>query len=186
MRSIIDGENLQQIAKAAKSLEQDEDTVKGAVRALTQMLTMLASASVYAVSEKVFAETLSPMKLSAEALSAIFVFYSGVHGQLRDVLRQFKIETSRHHTFDWRLDVEIGSRALHRRVDPVYLCELQTASTKRKDGEDEKEKAVESESGSASVLSVEHTLFECDFANLENICRNKNVSTRAKIAVCYS
>ena len=123
-------EKIEKIRSAAKSLNQDEDIVRNAVRALAQILTMLASASVYVVPQQIYKETLIPMKLTNEATDAIYEYYRTVHNVLRDVLRQFTIETSRYHKFDWRLDIQIGSRALHRRVDPVFLCQLQTTSTK--------------------------------------------------------
>lgn len=181
MRSIIDGENTHQISKAANSLELDEDAVSGAVRALAQILTMLASASKSIVSEKTYNETLVPMKLSDDASTAIYGYYQLVHHQLRDVLRQFTIDTSRYQSFDWRLDIQIGSRALHHRVDPVFLCELQTTGTTSKnkgnsDGDsfDTDEKSNGDDEGSKGIdesgnVQCEKTLFECDFANLENM-----------------
>merc|ERR1712154_641171 len=100
-----------------------------------------------------------------------------VHGTLRDVLRQFKIETSRYHKFDWRLDVQIGSRTLHRRVDPVYLCELQTTTTKKRENIqddtnhfDSDEKNAEHDNNKNNV-EFEKTLFECNYANLENMIK---------------
>eukprot|EP01083_Nonionella_stella_P248545 860377_1 len=173
VKSIIDGENTSQISKAAKSLEQDEDVVKNAVRALAQILTMLASASVYVVAENVFQETLLPMKLNKEALKSIYEYYQSVHSTLRDVLRQFKIETSRYHQFDWRLDVQISSRALHRRVDPVYLCQLQTTTTKpsisANDNAFDSDEKKDSNEQNNNNTSFENTVFECNFANLENM-----------------
>eukprot|EP00486_Rosalina_sp_Unknown_P013544 CAMPEP_0201580446 /NCGR_PEP_ID=MMETSP0190_2-20130828/46258_1 /ASSEMBLY_ACC=CAM_ASM_000263 /TAXON_ID=37353 /ORGANISM="Rosalina sp." /LENGTH=230 /DNA_ID=CAMNT_0048016497 /DNA_START=21 /DNA_END=713 /DNA_ORIENTATION=+ len=174
LRSVIDGEDKDKIRSAAKSLNQDEDIVRNAVRALAQILTMLASASVYIVPQQVYKETLVPMKLSNEASDAIYEYYSTVHNVLRDVLRQFKIETARYHKFDWRLDIQIGSRALHRRVDPVFLCELQTASSKRskKDNDDSKESDENNQNNQNNqndIKEFEKTLFECNFATLENM-----------------
>eukprot|EP01084_Bolivina_argentea_P219137 371728_1 len=143
VKSIIDGENAQQIGKAAKSLEQDEEVIKNTVRGLAQILTMLASASVYVVSKKIYKETLLPIQLTEEASNGIYEYYQNVHHTLRDVLRQFKIETSRYHAFDWRLDIQTGSRALHRRVDPVYVCQLQTSNNKQSNHIDTDQKESE-------------------------------------------
>ena len=187
LRSVIDGVDNEKISKAAKSLEQDEDIVKNAVRALAQILTMLASASVYVVPQKVYKETLIPMKLNNEASDTIYKYYETVHNVLRDVLRQFKIETSRYHKFDWRLDIQIGSRALHRRVDPVFLCELQTSTTKgnnnhnnnnnnnnnNNDNDDEKDiqqqQKNDNNNNKNDIIEFEKTLFETNFATLENM-----------------
>ena len=170
-KSIIDGEGHESISKAAKSLEEDEDTVRRAVRALAQILTMLSSSSVYVVSEKVYLETLKDMKLSQSASSAIYAYYKNVHGTLRDVLTQFKIDTARYHSFDWRLDIQIGSRALHRRVDPVYLCELQTSSSNKMDKNilDDMKEDEDMNTVKTKTNECEKTLFECDYANLENM-----------------
>ena len=172
-KSIIDGEGHESISKAAKSLEKNEDTVRGAVRALAQILTMLSSSSVYVVSEKVYLETLKDMKLSQSASSAIYAYYKNVHGTLRDVLTQFKIDTARYHSFDWRLDIQIGSRALHRRVDPVYLCELQTSSSNttkmEKNVLDDMKEDDDANTADTKSKECEKTLFECDYANLENM-----------------
>ena len=181
VRSIIDGENSNQINKAATSLELDEDAVSGAVRALAQILVMLASASKNIVSDKMYKETLVPMKLSDDASTAIYGYYQLVHHQLRDVLRQFTIDTSRYQSLDWRLDIQVGSRSLHHRVDPVFLCELQTTGTKTQKTEDvgsfDSDEKSNGDDGPSSAVGTlkngttqnEKTLFECDYANLENM-----------------
>lgn len=181
LRSVIDGEDREKIKSAAKSFNQDEDIVRNAVRALAQILTMLASASVYVVPQQIYQETLMPMKLSKEASNTIYQYYSTVHNVLRDVLRQFKIETARYHKFDWRLDIQIGSRALHRRVDPVFLCELQTATptknNKNNNNDDDndnndddlKESVQDNNKNDNDIKEFEKTLFECNFATLENM-----------------
>lgn len=175
---MIDGEEREKIRSAAKSLNQDEDTVRNAVRALAQILTMLASASVYVVPQQIYKETLIPMKLTNEASDAIYEYYSTVHNVLRDVLRQFTIETSRYHKFDWRLDIQIGSRALHRRVDPVFLCQLQTTSNddidndNNKDNDDDEKESDQDNMRNKNkndIKEFENTLFECNYATLENV-----------------
>ena len=175
---MIDGEEREKIRSAAKSLNQDEDTVRNAVRALAQILTMLASASVYVVPQQIYKETLIPMKLTNEASDAIYEYYSTKHNVLRDVLRQFTIETSRYHKFDWRLDIQIGSRALHRRVDPVFLCQLQTTSNddidndNNKDNDDDEKESDQDNMRNKNkndIKEFENTLFECNYATLENM-----------------
>eukprot|EP00484_Ammonia_sp_Unknown_P030250 CAMPEP_0197031608 /NCGR_PEP_ID=MMETSP1384-20130603/10570_1 /TAXON_ID=29189 /ORGANISM="Ammonia sp." /LENGTH=236 /DNA_ID=CAMNT_0042461165 /DNA_START=14 /DNA_END=724 /DNA_ORIENTATION=- len=175
--SMIEGVNKEKISKAASSLEQDEEIVTNAIRALAQILKLLASASPQKASKKTYMETFTPLKLTEEAYDAIYEFYQSVHGDLRSILTQFKIETSRYHKFDWRLDIQIGSRALHRRVDPVYLCELQTSkrtqneANGKQSNNDSDEKHTENEDNSKQSkkrenIEFEKTLFECNYATL--------------------
>ena len=77
------------------------------------------------------------------------------------------------------MDIQIGSRALHRRVDPVFLCELQTASLQKEakhkqssnnnDNDDDDTKESIQDKNKSDIKEFEKTLFECNFATLENM-----------------
>eukprot|EP00485_Elphidium_margaritaceum_P023942 CAMPEP_0202712444 /NCGR_PEP_ID=MMETSP1385-20130828/39976_1 /ASSEMBLY_ACC=CAM_ASM_000861 /TAXON_ID=933848 /ORGANISM="Elphidium margaritaceum" /LENGTH=224 /DNA_ID=CAMNT_0049372481 /DNA_START=57 /DNA_END=731 /DNA_ORIENTATION=+ len=177
VNAIKDGINHDKIAKAAQSLNTSAETVTNAICALAQIFKLLCSASVQKASKKVYQETFLPLSLNENVSDAIYEYYSEVHMELRQMLTQFKIKTDRYHTFDWRLDVQIGSRALHRRVDPVYLCELQS-TTSNMDSNDNSKKLEASNNAQSDNTQLEKTLFECDYASLENMIQQFELALR--------
>ena len=200
-----------------EQLEQDKDTILSGIRALSQIFTMFSSHDTEIVDEVDFNDGISLLELNKESQAAVYQTYCQVHILLRDVINDFRIETPIYQSFDWRLDIEIASRSLHRRADPKFLCQLQTRKVnklenndnnnnsnissknnanenKKNDNENDSEKKVDTgkedskdeftkdndlnknnnnqntngKNKNISIDKIETTLFECNFANLEN------------------
>ena len=123
--------------------------------------------------------------------------YSTYHSSLREILTQFKIETPQYNSFDWRLDIQIASRSLHKTVKPIFLCQMSTILKKeneldkidnlnlnnnndnsidddsKTDNDNEYININDDDSSNnddkKKINNIDNIMFECDYANLDNM-----------------
>ncbi|ETO33184.1 hypothetical protein RFI_03923 [Reticulomyxa filosa] len=159
--SIVEGIDNDALLSLAESLKQEPEAIQKIIRALAEIFTVSASSGVEPISDSGFNQFAEMVGLNAQA-------YVEVHIKLREILKQFEIQVPSYRKLDWRLDVQLASRASQRRVDPVFLCQLEIASKTPPSVTDIKTDDNGNVSHAGHTKS-EKILFESDFANIENM-----------------
>mmetsp|Transcript_77364 Transcript_77364/g.94841 ORF Transcript_77364/g.94841 Transcript_77364/m.94841 type:complete len:239 (+) Transcript_77364:30-746(+) len=182
VKSIVDGIKTDQIIKLAKVLEKSQEIIQKCVYAISQLFTILASNTIGEYDEQQFYVNISPLfGFNKNTAKIIYSCYTQYHHTLREMLSQFKIDTPLYHNFDWRLDIQIASRAIHKTVKPVFLCKITT----QMNGNESSNKTIKSNDNddiktdigdeTNNILSnnnnnkLDDIIFECDYANLDNM-----------------
>jgi hypothetical protein len=139
--------------RVAASLSIEPEAVQKAVVAVAAVLVESAKKN---ASEDDFVASVSDLRLSVANAEAIASAYSANHATLREYLSSSSMQLPSYADLDWRLDVEVSSRALREQIKPMFLLELQTSA-----------------GGSAAAQhlgeGVSRQYLQSDWANLQHI-----------------
>jgi len=145
-KAILHGFSLSAATKAAKTLGTDANSIQMQIHALSQLLLFLVEKRAV-VSFTDFAN-LEDIPWSDKKIKMFHDNYVANRELLRTTIENTP-GTRSYRSLDWRLDVQLASRCVYNRVDPVFLFELETTE----------------ENGKGS----NRLLFESDFANVQHL-----------------
>ena len=109
--------------RAAKALSVDTATLTAAIHALSFLLLDAAKRH---ISPADFTASLAPLGLPVQHAQLLSQLYSTHVKQLTATLSTLSLPLPHYVDVQWRLDVELHSRAMARTATPVYLLELTT------------------------------------------------------------
>ena len=109
--------------RAAKALSVDPTTLTAAIHALSFLLLDAAKRH---ISEADFIASLQPLNLPDTHTHLLTQLYTAHTKQLTATLATLSLPLPHYVDLQWRLDVEVHSRAMARPATPVYLLELVT------------------------------------------------------------
>lgn len=110
-------------AAAAKQLKVPAERVEAAVAALAQALMVGARRG---LSEKAFAGTLEELRLGDERVAAVVEAHAANWRRVRQYLSDSGPQLPHYADVSWRIDVQLASRTLRKRVEPTFLLRLDT------------------------------------------------------------
>ena len=109
--------------RAAKALSVDPATLTAAIHALSYLLLHAAKRH---TSEADFTASLPPLNLPPTHTQLLTQLYTAHSSQLTATLATLSLPLPHYVDLQWRLDVELHSRAMAHTARPVYLLELKT------------------------------------------------------------
>jgi len=107
---------------AAKKLGVEVEVVRKGVEGL--MYFFIESAKKM-LTEMDFLDSTLTLGFNEEQQKELLSFYKENQADLRQVLRLFSPAFPGYRNLEWRLDINVASRALHRQVSPSFLLKLQ-------------------------------------------------------------
>jgi hypothetical protein len=110
-------------AGAAKKLGVTPDVIEGVIIALSHMLTEGAK---LLVNEVDFMDSLLVLNLPEPICKALCEIHLANRSEVRTLLSNFTLGLPYFRDMDWRLDIELASRSLHKQAKPVFVMKLNT------------------------------------------------------------
>jgi len=111
------------ISRVAAALSIDAELVHKAILAVAAVLIESAKQN---ASDDDFATSLSDLRLTVDNAAALHSAYKSNSATLREYLASSSLQLPSYADLDWRLDIEVSSRALRQEVKPQFLLELKT------------------------------------------------------------
>lgn len=115
--------DLKGYAKAAQALNLPVDSLANGVLALSQIYIECAKKN---VSVTDFNLSIEDIQISADQRKVLVDTYDAHVKVIREQLAAVSMRLPHYADLDWRLDVEISSRCLRKKIEPTYLLELFT------------------------------------------------------------
>jgi len=141
---IREGSNTKIFAQAAEKLEVDVDVVSHAVQGIAYFMT---EASKRLLSEIDFIDSLLLLQFDKELAEKLKNVYLGRRAEIREIMSKMSFDLPSYDGVDWRLDIQMGSRASHNQMTPIYIIKLKTKNP-------------------------ENTIYlQTDYANLKHTCQ---------------
>lgn len=109
--------------RAAKTLNVDTAALTAAVHAIAALWLEAAKRH---ISDVDFSASLQPLNLPATHTQLLTQLYTAHTRQLTTTLATLSLPLPHYVDLQWRLDVQVHSRAMARTATPVYLLELTT------------------------------------------------------------
>ncbi|KAH3807969.1 COMM domain-containing protein 2-like [Dreissena polymorpha] len=113
---------------AAQKLSVPAETVQNGVEGLMYLLT---ESSKLMISEIDFQDSILTLGFREDMQRELLALYLTHRREVRAILSEMAMDVPHYHNLEWRLDVQLASRALQRQITPIVTMKLQT-----KDGED--------------------------------------------------
>lgn len=104
------------------------DATVNAVLGLSHLFVEMTKAN---VKKAEFLLAVSDLDLADDGKEQLADFFESCRATVRDSLSRLIMAQPEYHHVDWRLDVELGSRMLRRRVEPSLVLRLDTKETDR-------------------------------------------------------
>ncbi|XP_055073594.2 COMM domain-containing protein 2 [Misgurnus anguillicaudatus] len=106
---------------AARKLNVSSDTVQHAVEGLMYLLT---ESSKVMISEVDFQDSVMVLGFSEELNKLLLQLYVENRKEIRQILCNLSPNLPHYHNLEWRLDVQLASRALRHQVKPTVTLKL--------------------------------------------------------------
>ncbi|KAJ8418895.1 hypothetical protein AAFF_G00003940 [Aldrovandia affinis] len=106
---------------AARKLNVTVDTVQHGVEGL---MYLLAESSKLMISEVDFQDSILVLGFSEELNTVLLQLYLDNRKEIRHILSELAPSLPHYHNLEWRLDVQLASRALRQQVKPVVTLKL--------------------------------------------------------------
>jgi len=108
---------------AGEKLGIAPDVVEHGVEGLSNLFTEAAR---HVLNEIDFVDSLMIMSFPSELNAGLKDFYLQNRTEIRSILNELAFVLPHYYDLDWRLDVQLSSRAVRNQATPVYLLNLQT------------------------------------------------------------
>lgn len=127
MEFIRKGSNPKVYQGAAQKLGVDAETVQHGVEGL---MYLLSESSKLMLSEIDFQDSIITLGFSEALRGSLLDMYLSHRGEIRTVLSHMSLDLPHYHSLEWRLDIQLASRALRHQMTPQVMLKLHM-----KDGE---------------------------------------------------
>ncbi|XP_065887042.1 COMM domain-containing protein 2-like [Dysidea avara] len=117
------GVNRKVYQSAAQKLGVDVDTIQHGVEGLMYLLT---ECSKLMLSELDFHDSIMTLGFSEEINKVLLQIYLDNRKEVRNIVSQLTIGLPNYHNLEWRFDIQLASRSLHRQTEPQVLLKLHT------------------------------------------------------------
>lgn len=117
------GVNRKVYHSAAQKLDVDVATIQHGVEGLMYLITECAKLM---LSELDFHDSIMTLGFSEEINKELLQIYLDNRKEVRGIVSQLTIGLPNYHNLEWRFDVQLASRALHRQTEPQVLLKLHT------------------------------------------------------------
>jgi len=124
------GVNLKIYQSAAGKLGESAETVQHGVEGL---MHLLSEGTRLQLSEVDFADSVISLGFDAELQHVLTRAYLDNADEIRSVLREMAAGLPSYKDLEWRLDVQVASRALHNQVEPQLVLKLHLEDDGRKE-----------------------------------------------------
>jgi len=118
---IRSGVNNRVYAAAAKKLSVQTESIKHAVEAI---MFLLIECSKLMITEMDFHDSFLTLGLSEEVNKALLNLYLENRTEIRRILDSMDIQLHAYKNLEWRLDVQVASRALRQQMEPIIVMKL--------------------------------------------------------------
>ena len=163
---IRNGINPKMYQTAASKLEIPVEKVRKCVEALMYLMSEMSKAL---VTELDFQDSLLMIGFSEELISTLLRLYLENREEIRSILSELAFDLPHYENLEWRLDVQIASRALKSQVKPQILMKFDI-----KDGQKITSKLLETDPVNLVHMTevLEKALAEMKTAHVRRITRN--------------
>jgi len=120
---IKNGSNPKLYAGAARALNIDARQVESVVQSMAHLFSESAK---YSISEADFVATLVLLGFSKEKSDMLKEVYLDNKQEIRRVQTALSMDLPHYSDLEWRLDIQLSSRALRNQISPVFLLRLDT------------------------------------------------------------
>eukprot|EP01116_Phalansterium_solitarium_P019168 TRINITY_DN5274_c2_g1_i1.p1 TRINITY_DN5274_c2_g1~~TRINITY_DN5274_c2_g1_i1.p1 ORF type:complete len:234 (+),score=53.67 TRINITY_DN5274_c2_g1_i1:102-704(+) len=117
------GANPKLYNSAAKSLAVEVRRVEAVVEATAQLF---AEAAKLQLSEADFADSLSVLGLAPDLNQLLNILYLEHRSEIRQIQKELSFDMAHYSNLDWRLDVQVASRALRSQLNAMFVLKLDT------------------------------------------------------------
>eukprot|EP00045_Choanoeca_perplexa_P002532 m.24910 g.24910 ORF g.24910 m.24910 type:complete len:199 (+) comp11565_c0_seq9:36-632(+) len=129
MQFLQSGVNRKICNSAARKLEVEAEVVTQCIQGV---MNVLLESSKLALSDLDFRDSLMTLGLSSELIECLCQAYVDNQSLLRNTLQHQTNDQLRQYTScDWRLDVQVASRALLHQLEPRFTLKLQTTDNQQ-------------------------------------------------------
>ena len=108
---------------AAQKLGVAVDTIKNGINGLKHIL---AESSRLMIGEIDFQDSVITLGFAEDVIKELLQLYLENRKEIRSILSEMSVEVPHYRNLEWRFDVELASRSLHRQINPVILMKLDT------------------------------------------------------------
>ena len=108
---------------AAQKLGVAVDTIKNGINGLKHIL---AESSRLMIGEIDFQDSVITLGFAEDVIKELLQLYLENRKEIRSILSEMSVEVPHYRNLEWRFDVELASRSLHRQTNPVILMKLDT------------------------------------------------------------
>lgn len=106
---------------AARKLNVSAETVQHGVEGLMYLLT---ESSKLMISEVDFQDSVLTLGFPEELNTLLLQLYLSNRKEIRNILKELAPSLPHYHNLEWRLDVQLASRALRQQIKPVMTLKL--------------------------------------------------------------
>lgn len=110
---------------AAQKLEVAVQTIKNGINGLRHIF---AESSRLMIGEIDFQDSVITLGFTEDVTKELLQLYLENRKEVRNILSEISLQVPHYRNLEWRFDVELASRSLHRQTNPVILMKLNTKS----------------------------------------------------------
>ncbi|XP_055799775.1 COMM domain-containing protein 2 [Salvelinus fontinalis] len=152
---------------AARKLSVDAETIQHGVEGLMYLLT---ESSKLMISEVDFQDSVLVLGFTEELNQLLLQLYLENRKEIRHILSELTTSLPHYHNLEWRLDVQLASRALRQQVKPTVTMKLHLEES----GGDKSAKVLQTDPATLMHLiqELEKALAELKTTHCRRILRN--------------